>query len=70
MTNVASNRRRTLPLFLSELPATAYRVDGKRADISIKSSIVPHLWNSDKGLVKGQSNDARSINHQIEQIRS
>jgi integrase/recombinase XerD len=45
-------------------------VDGKRADISIKRNIVPNLWNSEKGLVKGQSNDARSINHYIEQIRT
>jgi site-specific recombinase XerD len=45
-------------------------IDGKRADISTKRNIVPNLWNSEKGLVKGQTNDARSINHYIEQIRT
>lgn len=45
-------------------------VDGERTEISIKKSIHPDNWNSEKGLVKGTKEEARIINNYIEQVRS
>jgi len=44
-------------------------VNGKRAEISVKRSVEPENWNTEKGLVKGTKEEARSINNYIEQIR-
>ena len=41
-------------------------VDGVRVEISIKKSIHPENWNSEKGQAKGSKEESRSINNYIE----
>jgi hypothetical protein len=38
--------------------------------MSIKRNIAPNDWSSDKGQAKGTKEEARIINHYIEQIRT
>jgi site-specific recombinase XerD len=45
-------------------------VNGKRTEIFTQKSVTPHLWNSEKGQVKGNTDNARSINNRIERIRT
>ena len=44
-------------------------VDGVRAELSIKKSVSPDNWNNESGLVKGNSENARTINNYIQQVR-
>lgn len=45
-------------------------VDGKRAEISIKRNVEKSNWNSGKGYVKGNKEEARKINNHIDEVRS
>lgn len=37
-------------------------VDGERAEISTHQSVESHLWNQEKGIVKGVSTSSKQIN--------
>jgi len=45
-------------------------VDGKRTDVSLKKDILTTNWNEAKGLAKGKTDEIRSLNTYLEQIRS
>ncbi|UII20785.1 site-specific integrase [Fulvivirga ligni] len=45
-------------------------VDGKRAELSIKQSIEESHWNNGKGLAKGNSDEIKSLNVYLEQVRA
>jgi len=45
-------------------------VDGKRSEIAIKRSTPQSKWNSDKGYVKGTTEDVKSINAYIDTVRN
>lgn len=45
-------------------------IDGKRAEISLKKKINPEKWDSRTGHVKGNNEDARTINNYIAQVKS
>lgn len=45
-------------------------VDGKRSELAIKRYIATEKWNSSKGYVKGNSEDAKSTNVYIDSVRS
>ena len=45
-------------------------VDGRRSEISLKRKIGKELWNTEKGSVKGTNEDSRTINKQIDGVRS
>jgi|GEM_PF-437291 integrase/recombinase XerD len=44
-------------------------VDGARVEISIKRSINPENWNSEKGQAKGTKEEMRTLNNYIDQVR-
>lgn len=44
-------------------------LNGKRAEISLKKYIDPSKWIPSAGIVKGNSEEARVINHQIDQLK-
>lgn len=44
-------------------------VNGKRSEISLKKYIEPTKWISAAGILKGSSEEARVINHQIDQLK-
>ena len=44
-------------------------VNGKRAEHSIKRSVLPERWDSDLGYVKGNKGDAREVNLMIDNLR-
>jgi site-specific recombinase XerD len=44
-------------------------LNGKRAEISLKKYIDPSKWIPSAGIVKGSSEEARVINHQIDQLK-
>jgi hypothetical protein len=50
---------------MHELPATAYRVDGKRVDLSIKRDVEKGNW--DDG--KGSKPEIKALKVRIEEIR-
>lgn len=45
-------------------------VDGKRAEISLKKKIAPAKWDAKAGCVKGNNEEARTINNYITQVKS
>ncbi len=45
-------------------------VDGKRSEISLKKKIAPTKWDAKAGCVKGNNEDARTINNYITQVKS
>ena len=45
-------------------------VDGKRSELAIKRYTATEKWNSSKGYVKGNSEDARGTNVYIDSVRS
>lgn len=45
-------------------------VDGKRVDISIKSSIEEKFWNGNKGLAKGSRLEIQTLNQYLEKIKA
>jgi len=45
-------------------------VDGKRNEISIKRNIEPERWNSEKGYVKGTTEEVKSLNAYIDSVRN
>jgi integrase len=44
-------------------------VDSRRIEISLKNSINPDIWNKEKGMAKGRTEETRNINTYLEQIR-
>lgn len=44
-------------------------VNGKRSEVSLKKYIEPSKWISAAGIMKGSSEEARVINHQIDQLK-
>ncbi|MGZ5282586.1 MAG: site-specific integrase, partial [Bacteroidia bacterium] len=44
-------------------------IDGKLSDIATKRHILPERWNPETGTVKGNKEDARSINTKLEEIK-
>lgn len=45
-------------------------VDGERAEVSIKKSIDPALWEDSKGHAKGNTQNSKKINYYLEQVRN
>jgi Fe-S cluster assembly ATPase SufC len=45
-------------------------VDGKRADLALKRVIDIENWNGSKGMAKGKSEEIRTLNTYLEQVRS
>jgi site-specific recombinase XerD len=45
-------------------------INGVRTEISVKRNIDPTKWNSIAGIVKGNSEEARTINHYLEIFKS
>jgi integrase/recombinase XerD len=45
-------------------------VDGKRTDVSLKKDILTNNWNDAKGMAKGKSEEIRTLNTYLEQVRS
>ncbi len=45
-------------------------VDGKRSDITLKRNIEEANWNGAKGMAKGKSEEIRTLNTYLEQVRS
>ncbi|RYY00563.1 site-specific integrase [bacterium] len=45
-------------------------IDGKLSDIATKRQILPERWNSETGAVKGNKEDARSINTKLDEIKA
>src|SRR5674476_365328 len=44
-------------------------VDGERAEISTHQSVASHIWNQEKGIVKGVSNTSKHINDYLEHLK-
>ncbi|MGE0077329.1 MAG: Arm DNA-binding domain-containing protein [Bacteroidales bacterium] len=45
-------------------------VNGRRVEVSLKRFIHPDNWNDTKGSAKGKSDEIRSLNTYLEQVRS
>ncbi len=45
-------------------------VNGKRSEISLKRSITQKLWDKNKSKVKGNTQEARTLNNYIQQVRN
>lgn len=45
-------------------------VNGKRSEISLKRNVSQKLWDKSKGKVKGNSQEARTLNNYIQQVRN
>lgn len=43
-------------------------INGERAELATKEYVQPAKWDVHRGQVKGSSEEARRINHQIENI--
>lgn len=54
---------------MQESPATAYRVDGKRVELSIKRDVEKGNWDDGKGWVKGSKPEIKALKVHIEEIR-
>jgi hypothetical protein len=44
-------------------------VDCERVAVSSHQSIEPHLWNQEKGIVKGISNSSKQVNDFLENLK-
>ena len=55
---------------MPELPAAAYRVNGKRSEISLKRSIAYDTWDSGKGKAKGTKAEAKTLNLYLDNVKS
>jgi len=44
-------------------------VNGKRSEIGLKRDVSQKLWDKSKGKVKGNSQEARTLNNYIQQVR-
>jgi site-specific recombinase XerD len=44
-------------------------VNGERAEVSTHQSVEPHLWNQEKGIVKGVSNSSKQVNDYLEHLK-
>lgn len=54
-----------------ELPLYArVTVDGKRAEISLKTNVDSSKWNPEKGYLTGSTEDVKTINNYITQVKS
>jgi hypothetical protein len=62
--NKAKTTDEGLPIF-ARVP-----IDGKRAEISIKKKVLPEKWDAKAGLAKGNSEEARTINNYISQVKA
>lgn len=45
-------------------------VDGQRSELSIKRNVEPSKWNTEKGYVRGTTEDVRSFNAYIDTVRN
>lgn len=45
-------------------------VDGKRKEVSVKRKLDVKLWNSKKGRAIGTRQEAREINHYLDQVQN
>lgn len=45
-------------------------IDGKVSQFSVQSEIEPHHWSAKEGCVTAKSNDGRSINNRLKQVKS
>jgi site-specific recombinase XerD len=45
-------------------------VDGQRSELSIKRNIEPERWNTEKGYVRGTTEEVRTINNYIDGVRN
>jgi hypothetical protein len=45
-------------------------VDGRRVEISLKKKVSPEKWNPKAGMVKGNSEEARTVNSYLNQIKN
>ena len=45
-------------------------VDGKRKEVSVKRKLDVKLWNSKKGRANGTRQEAREINHYLDQVQN
>lgn len=62
--NKAKKTEKLAPIF------ARVTVDGKRAEISLKKKIDPLRWDAKAGCVKGNNEEARTINNYITQVKS
>jgi hypothetical protein len=44
-------------------------VNGERAEVSTHQSVESHLWNQEKGIVKGVSNSSKQMNDYLEHLK-
>lgn len=54
---------KTLPIYLR------VTINGERFEVAVQRSVEPSRWSSESGKVKGNSEDARSINNHLETLR-
>jgi len=45
-------------------------IDGKRAEFSLKKRVVPEKWDPKTGYMKGNSEEAKTVNNYINQVKS
>ncbi len=45
-------------------------VDGQRSELSIKRNVEPSRWNTEKGYVRGTTEEVRSMNVYIDTVRN
>ena len=44
-------------------------IDGERVEVSTHQSVEPHLWNQEKGIVKGVSYSSKQLNDYLEHLK-